>query len=148
MKRLLFTLTVCFLLSSCKGKPSSDELSEVYICTSEGAKAYHAKENCEGISNCSREIRKVGLEEVRGLRKPCSFCYDLRKGNVSGGNTQLGKYVYKDDNSVIHVDRGCSILKSRQRYENAKRLQASDLSGDEEFCVNCVSDETFERLKK
>ncbi|NNT71668.1 hypothetical protein HKT18_05495 [Flavobacterium sp. IMCC34852] len=41
----------------------------VYICNSKGAKKYHLKEFCRGLSACKHEVIKVTLKEAkeRGL---------------------------------------------------------------------------------
>lgn len=36
----------------------------VYICNSKGAKKYHLKEFCRGLSACKHEVIKVTLKEA------------------------------------------------------------------------------------
>lgn len=37
----------------------------VYICNSKGAKKYHLKEFCRGLSACKHEVVKVTLKEAK-----------------------------------------------------------------------------------
>lgn len=37
----------------------------VYICNSKGAKKYHLKEFCRGLSACKHEVLKVTLKEAK-----------------------------------------------------------------------------------
>ncbi|MFC4635497.1 hypothetical protein ACFO3O_16425 [Dokdonia ponticola] len=39
--------------------------TQVYLCNSSGAKKYHYKKNCRGLSNCKKEIKKVSLETAQ-----------------------------------------------------------------------------------
>lgn len=41
--------------------------AQVYICNSSGAKKYHYKKNCRGLSNCKKEIKEVSLERASEL---------------------------------------------------------------------------------
>ena len=43
--------------------------TEVYICVSKGAKKYHLVKDCNGLSNCKHEIKKVPKNdaESKGL---------------------------------------------------------------------------------
>ncbi|ABQ07855.1 MULTISPECIES: hypothetical protein [Flavobacterium] len=54
---LLFVFTVSFT-----PPPAS-----VFICGSTGAKKYHLKENCRGLSSCRSEIVKTSLKQAQGL---------------------------------------------------------------------------------
>ena len=38
---------------------------QVYICNSTGAKKYHYKKNCRGLSNCKKEIKEISLEAAK-----------------------------------------------------------------------------------
>lgn len=44
---------------------SNEEPTYVYICVSAGAKKYHYKQNCRGLSGCRHEIRKIKLESAK-----------------------------------------------------------------------------------
>lgn len=52
---LLFTVLTSF---------SSAETS-VYICGANGAKKYHLKETCRGLSSCSHEVVKTTLSQAQ-----------------------------------------------------------------------------------
>ncbi|SHM55982.1 hypothetical protein [Flavobacterium chilense] len=41
--------------------------TNVYICGSTGAKKYHFKETCRGLSSCSRETVKTSIKQAKGL---------------------------------------------------------------------------------
>ena len=48
----------------------------VYICTGPQSKRYHKASTCRGLSNCSKEIRRVSLEKARSMgRTPCKWCH-------------------------------------------------------------------------
>lgn len=39
--------------------------TQVYICGSTGAKKYHYKENCRGLSACKQETCKVPISQAK-----------------------------------------------------------------------------------
>ncbi|SHH42365.1 hypothetical protein [Flavobacterium defluvii] len=39
----------------------------VFICGSAGAKKYHYKETCRGLSSCSHEVLKTTQKKAQGL---------------------------------------------------------------------------------
>lgn len=41
--------------------------TNVFICGSSGAKKYHYKENCRGLSSCSHGVVKTSLKQAQGL---------------------------------------------------------------------------------
>lgn len=41
--------------------------TSVYICGTAGAKKYHLKENCRGLSSCRSETIKTSLKQAQGL---------------------------------------------------------------------------------
>lgn len=41
--------------------------TNVFICGSSGAKKYHYKENCRGLSSCSHGVVKISLKQAQGL---------------------------------------------------------------------------------
>lgn len=48
----------------------------VYICTGPQSRRYHKSASCKGLRNCSREIKKVSLEQAKSMHKtPCHICY-------------------------------------------------------------------------
>lgn len=50
-------------------KEATVPAASVYVCKSAGAKKYHYKNTCRGLSNCKHEIVKMekGAAENRGL---------------------------------------------------------------------------------
>ena len=40
-------------------------VDNVYICNSSGAKKYHYKKNCRGLSNCKKEVKEISLEAAK-----------------------------------------------------------------------------------
>lgn len=86
----LWLLCTCFLIACGQSEPmqsftsnreSTQPLAEpespalettgatVYVCNSSGAKKYHYKETCRGLSNCKHEVVTMEREmaEKRGL---------------------------------------------------------------------------------
>lgn len=45
------------------------ETKTVYLCNSEGAKKYHYKSSCRGLSNCQHKIIETTLEKAKGQGK-------------------------------------------------------------------------------
>lgn len=43
----------------------SSEEATVYICNSSGAKKYHYKKHCRGLSNCKAPIKQVSLTDAK-----------------------------------------------------------------------------------
>ncbi|KVV15000.1 hypothetical protein [Flavobacterium sp. TAB 87] len=41
--------------------------TNVYICGNKGAKKYHYKENCRGLSACTQGVKKTGLTQAKGF---------------------------------------------------------------------------------
>jgi hypothetical protein len=83
MKRALLIILLSVALISCGGKSSKDETaktkdpskSEVLICGSKSAYAYHSHE-CKGLSRCKSEVKKMTLSQAKEKGyKPCGFCY-------------------------------------------------------------------------
>ena len=72
MKRLLTSLFFLFITVVSFG--SGD--TYVYICTGPQSKRYHKTSTCKGLKSCSKEIKKITLEEAKKLnRTPCGYCY-------------------------------------------------------------------------
>lgn len=40
--------------------------NNVFICGSTGAKKYHYKENCRGLTACRHQLTKVSLSQAQG----------------------------------------------------------------------------------
>lgn len=48
----------------------------VYVCMGPQSRRYHKSASCKGLRNCSREIKKVSLEQAKSMHKtPCHICY-------------------------------------------------------------------------
>ncbi|KAF2517196.1 hypothetical protein [Flavobacterium foetidum] len=60
MKHTLILLILFFLTSF---RPQE---KKVYLCGSSGAKKYHLKETCRGLSSCRSEIVKTSLKQAQG----------------------------------------------------------------------------------
>ncbi|KVV16219.1 hypothetical protein [Flavobacterium sp. TAB 87] len=41
--------------------------TNVYIYGNKGAKKYHYKENCRGLSACTHGVKKTGLTQAKGF---------------------------------------------------------------------------------
>ena len=48
----------------------------VFICTGPKSECYHKYRECKGLGRCSREIKKITLQEAKEIyhRRPCSKC--------------------------------------------------------------------------
>lgn len=69
MKQLLLIVSLLFL-------GATGESHYVYVCTGSYSKCYHKTSECEGLKYCSKEIKKVTLDEALKMnRKPCKYCY-------------------------------------------------------------------------
>lgn len=55
-------LLLFFFLTSFKPPETS-----VYICGSTGAKKYHFKETCRGLSSCNHGTVKTSIKQAKGL---------------------------------------------------------------------------------
>ena len=48
----------------------------VYICTGPQSQCYHKTSSCRGLNSCSKDIRKISLEDAKNMgRRPCRICY-------------------------------------------------------------------------
>lgn len=83
--RLLFISFIGLLFFSCSGGRSDKAKIDidtvqmqdsVWICTSSGAKRFHASDTCGGIRSCGEDIRKYTREEAEYVgRTYCHKCY-------------------------------------------------------------------------
>lgn len=72
MKPIL--LIFILLLFACSGKKAPDP-NAVYICTGSYAKAYHTSKECDGLSNCKKEVKTVTLQEAEKMKRHgCHYC--------------------------------------------------------------------------
>lgn len=79
MKKLILLLTLTAGIAvgyiSAKDVPAAAEQSYVYICTGPSSKTYHVSPKCNGLRNCSKEIKKVTKEQAERMgRRPCKVC--------------------------------------------------------------------------
>lgn len=84
MKLLLISF-IGFLFISCSGDRNKIEKIDissvqmqdsVWICTSSGAKRFHASDTCGGILSCGETILQVTRDEAeRSRRTYCHKCY-------------------------------------------------------------------------
>ncbi|WP_289662213.1 hypothetical protein [Flavobacterium panacagri] len=58
-----YTLLLFFVFATSFCPPETT----VYICGSTGAKKYHLKEHCRGLSSCRSETVKTSLKQAKGL---------------------------------------------------------------------------------
>ena len=75
-KLLLFAAMAMAFTSADMPQPTQEQTSYVYVCTGPSAKRYHRTPNCSGLSRCSREVKKITLQETEKKgRTPCQKCY-------------------------------------------------------------------------
>lgn len=58
-----YTLLLLFLFLTSFKPPETS----VYICGSIGAKKYHFKETCRGLSSCNHGTVKTSIKQAKGL---------------------------------------------------------------------------------
>ncbi|MFH7005220.1 hypothetical protein [Flavobacterium bizetiae] len=58
-----YTLFLLFLFLTSFKPPETS----VYICGSTGAKKYHFKETCRGLSSCNHGTVKTSIKQAKGL---------------------------------------------------------------------------------
>jgi hypothetical protein len=58
-----YTILLLFVFMASFRTPETS----VYICGTTGAKKYHLKENCRGLSSCRSETVKTSLKKAQGL---------------------------------------------------------------------------------
>ncbi len=72
MKTIILSIMLLF------GGSYTTEVSEtyVYICTGPQSKKYHSSKDCNGLRNCSVEIKKVTFSKAKSMKRtPCKICY-------------------------------------------------------------------------
>ena len=74
MKKVCFMLLLAFTGCS-NGNLSDEEPTEVYICTGKYSHSYHRSKSCNGLNNCSGEIKKISIEEAKKEYDKCQICY-------------------------------------------------------------------------
>lgn len=83
--RLLFISFIGLLFFSCSGGRSDKAKIDiatvamsdtVWVCTSSGAKRFHASDTCGGILSCGETILQVTRDEAEHSRRTyCHKCY-------------------------------------------------------------------------
>lgn len=76
MKKTLFLFFLLLFIVGCR-EEDNDGTSEgsVYICTGNGAYAYHKNNTCSGLNNCQGNIVSTTLKEAKKERSACKICY-------------------------------------------------------------------------
>lgn len=71
MKTLLLSIFMLFIA------PQSNNKTYVYICMGPASECYHKNKECRGIKSCSKEVKKVTLDEAidKYKRRACGYCY-------------------------------------------------------------------------
>ena len=76
MKKIGLVLLLLVLANSCsKEIAPNDNSKEVYICTGKYSHSYHRSKTCNGLNNCSGEIKKISLEDAERAYDKCKICY-------------------------------------------------------------------------
>lgn len=87
MRNLVYILLLVMSVASCsrdESKPRHERIDiatvamndTVWVCTSSGAKRFHASDSCGGIRSCGETILQVTRDEAeRGHRTYCHKCY-------------------------------------------------------------------------
>lgn len=78
MKHLLLFLFLIVGATTSALKSTGDISTDnyVYICTGSYSKCYHKTDKCEGLEYCSKDIKKITIEQAKQMnRKPCKYCY-------------------------------------------------------------------------
>jgi hypothetical protein len=72
MKTILTTLIIFISV----GK-NSGIIKYAYICDSTNAVAYHKTKDCDGLKECTHEIKIVSISEAKTIynRRACKICY-------------------------------------------------------------------------
>ena len=74
MRKFCFVLLLVF--AGCSNENLSDkEPTKVYICTGKYSHSYHRSKTCNGLNNCSGEIKKISLEDAERAYDKCKICY-------------------------------------------------------------------------
>ena len=87
LRHLVYILLLVMSVASCSrddSKPRHERIDiatvamsdTVWVCTSSGAKRFHASDSCKGLSNCGEEILPLTREEAEKRGKTfCHKCY-------------------------------------------------------------------------
>lgn len=73
---ILGILVSIWLINLDGGVIKKAKKQDVYICTGGQSKRYHSTDECIGLSKCSRDIKKISIDEAKDLKRtPCGYCY-------------------------------------------------------------------------
>jgi len=80
LQNFLLLFFISIILISCT--KNNDNISSsvnnsdmVYVCTGPYAKAYHKDKDCKGLTNCSKEIKTISLNETQQMKRySCRYC--------------------------------------------------------------------------
>ena len=77
MKKLLLLAVMAMAFTSADmPQPTQEQTTYVYVCTGPSSKRYHRTPNCSGLNRCSREIKKITLQEAEKKgRTACKKCF-------------------------------------------------------------------------
>lgn len=75
---LLLTIAMGIVVGSVSAMHHTEadaEQTYVYICTGPSSKTYHTSPKCNGLRNCSKEIKKVTKQQAEQMgRRACKVC--------------------------------------------------------------------------
>ena len=138
-------------------KPKPEDVSTVYICTGPNAKAYHSTDQCHSLSNCSDEIKQVGIDVVSLSREPCDQCFDKTDIKLTHYNevedTRIKKYVYLDRQNVLHYTLACDVLRPIEENHTEEyaisfiEIDNLDLP-PHWYCSRCYTNRSYEKIAK
>lgn len=103
---------------------STNNNQTVYICTGQYAYAYHSRNNCPGLSNCSGQISATDESLALNSRwnKPCCRCWSNVISNCKDDNPTYGNDAYGGGSGneasalAIAIIAGSAIILSNDIY--------------------------------
>ncbi|WP_300613945.1 MULTISPECIES: hypothetical protein [Muribaculaceae] len=63
-------------------------------------------------------------------------------------SSNLGEYIYIDEDNIVHTDSGCSRLNNKDMTFYRERLSEYVAEPDNRVCRECVSDEDFKKIEE
>ena len=164
MRHLVYILLLVMPAVSCSrddGTPhheridiSSVAMSDtVWVCTSSGAKRFHASDTCRGLRSCGERIVPCTRAEAeQSFRTYCHRCY-ISRDNVGKANDDslvLGEYLYIDALNILHVDRKCSGISKIHGATPVTIYPLIEIQSEcwYSICSKCVSGEILADIKR
>ena len=163
MRHLFYLLLLIFFLCSCsqsdKIQDESIDISSVmdddtvWVCTSSGAKRFHANDTCRGLLSCGEQIVTCTRAEAeQSFRTYCHRCY-ISRDNVGKANDDslvLGEYLYIDALNILHVDRKCSGISKIHGATPVTIYPLIEIQSEcwYSICSKCVSGEILTDIKR